>query len=475
MAPVIKSSIVDSLWRGYKKAVAASAEFIVESGLNISTAGLAGSLKSIAPKATGAKDDKLLGYLDAYFLTLKNSGVPTWSQAIIKGLFAALGGAICVMSAAGIMAEATLMRPLRKEFMPQQPTADEIIAGWRRGNYSEAERDTMLREIGYSFNDAQALVELSWFTPQVQDIIRFAVREVYNPQTRAAFKQDEGADEVAKTAAPWLLKAGIRPEVLKDYWAAHWELPSITQGFEMLQRGAISGEDLDRLLKAADVMPFWREALKKISYAPLTRVDVRRMHKAGVIDDDQLLKAYMDLGYDQENAKRLADWTIIYNQDPENAESTWSDAQTKKYRDLSTSDILDGYQEGLLTEQFATQVLGNYGYSAEEITFMLARQDFLAQKSALTSQLKHVKTAFLAGDLSETDVIGLIGKYNLPASYSAKILEDMKLERALKAQGPTKAEVISWHKKKLIDRATAEAQLTAMGYAKKWVDLYLTA
>ena len=82
-------------------------------------------------------------------------------------------------------------------------------------------------------------------------------------------------------------------------------LPSIGQGFEMLHRRVIEDADLDLLLRALDVMPFWREKLKDISYNPLTRVDVRRMHRIGVLEEEGVFNAYLDVGYNEENAQLM--------------------------------------------------------------------------------------------------------------------------------------------------------------------------
>lgn len=473
MALALPDSVLKSFWKYAGKAIAAGFSFGIEMLGNISTAGMYGAFKALPASQAKGKQDRMTSHLDAYLAALKEGGASSALIALLKPLLAAAAGVIVIMEAAGIMAERTLFRPLRREFIPTMPPAGEVIEGWRRGVYDVAGRDARLKDMGYSDEDIAALVSISWATPQVQDIIRFAVREVYTPASRVKFRLDEGADEVARTAAPWLLKGAVPPEVLKDYWAAHWELPSAQQGYEMLHRGLINADELDMLLRAADVMPFWRDKLKGIAYAPLTRVDVRRMHKAGVISDDRLLKSYMDLGYKEEDARALAEWTKIYNQDPEASEQTWSDAQTKKARDLSASTLLDAYQDGLITSDFIKQTFAAFGYSAEEITLQLNIQDFKASQARTNAQVKAIKTAFLAGKISEKDARDLLGKFGLPDSFVQSRLEDFALERALKVDTPTKAEIVSWAKKGWLPRDRAAQMLLAMGYDAEWVELYL--
>ncbi|GAI28470.1 unnamed protein product, partial [marine sediment metagenome] len=45
-------------------------------------------------------------------------------------------------------------------------------------------------------------------------------------------------------------KAGLPPEQAENYWASHWVLPSILQGYEMLHRNVIGSEELGDLFKA---------------------------------------------------------------------------------------------------------------------------------------------------------------------------------------------------------------------------------
>ncbi|GAH07016.1 unnamed protein product, partial [marine sediment metagenome] len=73
-------------------------------------------------------------------------------------------------------------------------------------------------------------------------------------------------EDYPKPLETWAAKKGLSKEWSQRYWAAHWSLPSASQGFEMLHRGIINQSDLNMLLRALDVMPFWREKLTGIAY-----------------------------------------------------------------------------------------------------------------------------------------------------------------------------------------------------------------
>lgn len=245
--------------------------------------------------------------------------------------------------------------------------------------------------------------ELAYKVAGVQDVIRFAVREVYTPEIAEKFRQFEDFPELA---VPDAEKVGIRKELLKQYWAAHWELPGVSQGYEMFHRGVIDEETLKVLLRARDVMPFWRDKLLKISYNVYNRIDVRRMWDLGVLDDTALLKAYKDMGYDEEHANKLVLWTKLFIRVPEiiarykngyiNRDSVLSQitalgasvelaqflfetkvavekpARVAAEKDLTKAEIIKGVKTGVISWEEGIERLMALGYDEEEAMFILA-------------------------------------------------------------------------------------------------------
>jgi hypothetical protein len=176
-----------------------------------------------------------------------------------------------------------------------------------RGEIDPAQFDDLLRAQDYAPTWRAKLRNIARAIPSMQDFIRFAVREVYSPDVRARFGQDQDYPEqfTAKAALH-----GLAEEDAKAYWAAHWELPSVEQGFRMLHRDEISKADLELLLRAKDVMPFWRGKLESIAYLKPGRIDLRRMLEHGVIDRARVKRGYLDLGYSEQDAETLTDFAV---------------------------------------------------------------------------------------------------------------------------------------------------------------------
>lgn len=347
--------------------------------------------------------------------------------------------------------------------------AIESIILWRREEISEDDLSTRLQKVGIKEDEIPLWVNFTETRPSVQDIIRFAVREVYTPEIAEKFGQFEGADEVAKIADKDLKAVGVRPEDLQKYWASHWELPGVNQGFEMLHRGVITVEELDLLMRALDVMPFWRDKLVEISYNPLTRVDVRRMHKLGVLDEKEVFKAYKDFGYNADNAQRMTDFTVLYNADPIDAEKT----QIDKERDLTKTDIISGFADGLFSEQESGSALLMLGYDQTEIEYYFSRVLYEQEKDNINTYTRAYRAAYIGNTKTRNEITAAFGVLNLTGKRVENLFNIWDIEKSVRVAKPTKSEVLMFLRRKIIDKATAMTELAGMGYDARYIEWYL--
>ncbi|MGH7377517.1 MAG: hypothetical protein ACREKK_08880, partial [Candidatus Methylomirabilales bacterium] len=126
-----------------------------------------------------------------------------------------------------------------------------VLEGVRRGLVTRGEAERELRGHGFSAQGVEVLLApesgssvggLVNVTPSLSDFIRFAGREVFEPDQRAALGID---DEFPAQMATFATQLGISERFARDYWAAHWDIPSVQQGIEMLHRRVISRADLE--------------------------------------------------------------------------------------------------------------------------------------------------------------------------------------------------------------------------------------
>jgi hypothetical protein len=323
--------------------------------------------------------------------------------------------------------------------------------------------DKALEHAGYHVDDL-GLVKAAWeFLPGVQDVIRMAVKEVFSPEIAAKFQQYA---DLPPKFVEMAAKQGLSAEVAGWYWAAHWDLPSTTQGYEMLHRGVIKEEELDLLLRAQDVMPWWRDKLKAIAYSPLTRVDVRRMYQLGVLDEPGVVQAYKNLGYNQANADKLLEFTKVYY-GPEDETGEEAD------RDWTKAEILDGYRKKIITTDQARLALREMSYAEAKIDFFLAREDLKAVQTRKQAYLDRWHSLYINGIAGAQDVYTNLQALGITEGEIDELLPLWNLEQVQTVTRPTKAERLKWFKSGIISQATWESELRLDGYSDAYIAMYL--
>lgn len=450
-------------------------------------------------------------------LGLTPADLSSMSHAVYKGLTdsgtfienARIGG--MTQERAELVLEA--QRPL--------PTPGQVQAAFLRGEIDLDRHNTLLTSYGFTKEDIQVITSLYMLIPPPSDLIRMSVREAFSPEIAERFGQFEDYPEAF---SKWAAKQGISEDWAKRYWAAHWDLPSPTMGFEMLHRGVIDNEELKLLLRALDVMPYWRERLIAISYNPLTRVDVRRMYKLGLLTDEQVKRSYLDLGYDDEKAGWLTEFTKRYSAPEDQSEldefrslarSTYSQAYRRKlisrdeynqmltamkyYQDdvqllislddyammdsdklFDTDDYrknyhkltLAAYQEGLLNRVEITQILIDLEYTQDEAAMQIGLVDYEQQLTIRNLISDRVHEQYISFIIDNTQASTLLDVFQFTPDEIAKLFEAWNIERSLRTRKPSLTDLKRFYNQGLLSLDQFLDELRGEGYHERYIDLY---
>lgn len=263
----------------------------------------------------------------------------------------------------------------------QLPSAEQGFEMYHRGQLSSDQLDGLLKALDYAPTWRGKLRTLANRIPPISDMIRFAVREVYDPAQRKALGLDADYPE-AFTAEAAL--QGMDEERARQYWAAHWRLPSAQQGYQMLWRGEISADQLDGLLKALDYPAVWRDRLANIAYHVPGRIDLRRMYAAGLIDRAELVQGYGRIGYAAKDAEQLADLAVALS-------AGGSDSHVTKAKAQLWSTTHRSYLSGESDDTVAAAALKAAGVADAETRDVLAlwkHERDLIRKQLTPAQVK---------------------------------------------------------------------------------------
>lgn len=327
---------------------------------------------------------------------------------------------------------------------------------YNRKDITETQAIERLGALGFSADSCREVLKLAGYIPSAADFIRFAVRDVFTPEIAEKYGQYEDYPADFENMAQL---SGLSPAYAKYYWAAHWDLPSISQGFEMMQRGIIDVDDMKLLLKSLDVMPYWRDKYIQMSYVPFTRVDVRRMFKTGVLTEEEVFESYKAIGYDDYKAQKMTEYTV-------------NDAM-EGTKDLSKSEIINAYEDGLLTRAEAVETIRLMGFSENEAEILVQMNDLKRSRAYTKTFISALKREYLNYRLSENDVKIYLNKLNIKPEAIEEALDAWTLELQPNIKKPTKAEILKWWKEDLMTEELARAELAALGYTQKYIDLYL--
>lgn len=340
--------------------------------------------------------------------------------------------------------------------------AQTIIAASYRDPSIAAFSETLLTQLGYSGFDQKIIRTAAAFLPGPADLIRFLVRDIYTPTIVDQFGL---YDNYPPAFTPLAAQQGMSEQTARDYWAAHWTLPSLTQGFTMLQQHQIKEADLRLILRANDTLQKFVDPLIAISYTPLGRIDIRRFNALGLLDGEDLICAYEANGYNRANAELSAQWTVKYN------------AQVKKeYKNPYTAGVVSHVLSAMtalsITQAEGTKYLTDLGKTPTEIASLTAEavlsQQIARQRNIATS----VRPFYVDGIWTELQTMQALAAYGFTGPAVTVLLEDWRIDRQLKVSRSThasdrdltKAEIVSAYKDRIVTKPEAVAHLTLLGY-----------
>lgn len=336
-----------------------------------------------------------------------------------------------------------------------------IVAGWREG---QGESAIIAELVRHGWNEAEAgkFYTANKYYPSPSDLVHWQAREVFEEGMVSKYGLDDEFGEINLDA---FHKAGMDDEQARNHWRAHWEHASWTEVQQMLFRGLIDENEVRDWFRLVEKPPFWRQKLIDSAYHPLTRVDVRRMHRTEVLSDADLIKAYKDVGFSEKNAKLMQEFTIAYNAGPEDAEGL----------QLTRAQIQTAYSIGFIGKGEAESLFKDIGYGVEEVDFILAVVDHSKALESGGSWVSLLRSQVKSGLITAQEA----GNKLAALGFSSDAVSDyVELFAAYADQAdkiPSKTDVKNFWAMGLISESDTKAYLKALGFADRDIGLYIRA
>ena len=375
---------------------------------------------------------------------------------------------IGIMSTASIINQKGVNRKAKLWSRPELLDVSTLMEYVRRFPTSEDVVRKEIAEQGFTEDDIDAMFELKNKVLSMGDIISYASKDAFNDELAIKYGLDEGAQSLLTMLGPQIEAAGGTKDHFKLAWRAHWAMPHGDTLIQLYHRKIISEVDLRQLLAKQNYSSKVIDLLMQIVHTPLNRRDLKSLYVSGIIHStNELASEYMKLGYTQQNADKLA------------AQAEMSKDQAKDIPDhikeIGKSDVIGAYMDGAITKGDAIIYLVQLGYEADHVEFLIAHADYVSQHENTKILVMAYKRAYLNGNLNQHDLMIKLNMLNLPSTYIDTLITAWAIERAQKPERPSKAEILSFLSNGLIDEVTARQELEYIGYATKYIDMYIAA
>ena len=335
---------------------------------------------------------------------------------------------------------------------------DENITGqlYLRGHLDEAKMFERMRQLGYTDDRIKEISKLWEVIPSVQDIVRYIAKEAFEPDKIEMFGLME---EYPPEAEFWAAKQGVGKKWVEAEWVAHWRDLGIEFMLEAFHRHIVGWDLVKNYMSLIEIPPRLQTIVRDTAFRVYTRVDVRRMHDIGVLNDAELVTAYEDQGYDTDKAIKMAQFTIRYN--------------AEHQKDLTKSEVLKGYAEHIIVKADAKDMLVGMDYDDDEAEYLLSFEDYKENKKLEDLSLKNIAMRFQQNLITESESRDRLGVLNLSGQRIDLLIEKWRITRTDDIKPASKADSDKFFINDLITSDDYRDRLKKLGYLKKDIDLYV--
>jgi hypothetical protein len=247
------------------------------------------------------------------------------------------------------------------------------------------------------------------------------------------------------------------------------------------------------------------------------------MYQVGILDYNGVVRAYKDIGYDDEKARNLADFTVKYYDEEEAT-------QVDRYRELTRhlvvtaykrrvinrdeakerlqklrffpedvelildiadaelalrtpepekppmldkvrGFILDGYQRGVYRYEDAKAGLSATGLTQDEIDWYLAVVDYEKAHKLKKLALHAIEEKYVTRTYNATDVSVALGQLGLDSNETNNLMQIWNIERESRVRKPTEAQFRAALVAGIISIEEYAEELRGLGYDEKYVQM----
>jgi hypothetical protein len=334
------------------------------------------------------------------------------------------------------------------------PQTGQILDWANRTGKTDAETAAALGASGLREDWRGRIASLREYLTPPSDLIRMAVREVFSPGLREELTLDENFPEPVMEHAS---KLGIDRQTMLDYWAAHWELPSATQGAQMMFRAGLKPAEYRDLLRALDYAPKWRPYLEAIAHAIPTISDFQRLVRRGVYGGDERT----EFQYDAEYPAAFTDKMALHGLGEQDAKDLWAGG----WRMPSAGQLY----HMLWRKEIDPKQLGK---GLKALDYPVFWRDKLANIARPVPPRLAIERLHKAGLLTDGQARDLYGQLGYTLEHANLLLQLKGATTTAAGKDLTLSQLTSEYERGMIDAAEFRTEVESLGYDAAEADTF---
>jgi len=135
--------------------------------------------------------------------------------------------------------------------------------------------------------------------------------------------------------------------------------------------------------------------------------------------------------------------------------------------------VMAAYQIGRLSPAETRSFLEDMGYPGWVIEMYVARVDMARTVSLAKETISHVKTMYVASQISKTDVYTTLGRIPLASTEIERYLEEWEIARTAKVARPSRADLRKFFLENEMEEAELRQELRGYRLSERYIDWYV--
>lgn len=339
-----------------------------------------------------------------------------------------------VATKAGLrQADADVMMGLAGE----PPPLEAIIQAWRRDIITEADVD--------------------------RAIVQGPIRNEWIPAVKSLQEQPLPAAEAAAgvTQGHLSFEAGFAKARLSGFSREDFEIivdnaglpPGLEWAAEAFNRGIITDEQYERMFLESRIKNKYIPFMKAMRQNMISAETVRLMYRNGVYPLDAAIATLKGHGYSDVDARAM-----LALEDVRRTEGT---------RDLTRAQIMQLFDNDIISADIAKGMLTGIGYAEDEIDWMIALTEVSKTQRFVTALVTRIRTSFIAGNLSEDEAAQLMDDAGVGSTARDSSIQLWLLEREALAANLSVSQIQQAMKRGLLSDSEAVDRFRRRGYTER--------